>query len=388
MADRVVSLLLCVGVLGAVNPLRADVFDIYIAAGQSNMDGRGLKSDLVGPLAPYAAVQNNVLLHFTNPRDPVDDSASRPTFSSGGWVPLEPGYAAQPGISGAATFPSTNFGPEVSFGRTLADNTTGRKVAIIKVSRGGESLSSAWDPSDGFKGDKGYIYKAFETVVPQAIQALQAAGHSVEIRGMIWHHGSADVASSYESNLREFIQVVRDDLGYSNLPFIIGELAGDAGNRPALRAIQANVAATTGFSGFIPSEGLELKSDGIHFTTAGVIELGDRFAEKMLTSIFTIPGDFNRDGIVDMQDFAVWDTFKGTLDARADGDNDGDVDRDDYQIWLTAVPEPSTASLASAHFLAGTWWIRRTRSLHRRNTQWITLSSVQNWERRDEQPNK
>jgi iduronate 2-sulfatase len=350
MPFRFAILFCCFGVSARVS---ADVFDVYLAAGQSNMDGRGLKSDLVGPLAVYAAPQPNVLLHYTNPRDPVDDSASRPTYQSGGWVPLAPGYAVQPNFPSGGTIPATRFGPEVSFGRAMASGTSTRRVAIIKVSRGGESLSGAWDPSDGFNGDKGYLYKGLETAVAQAIQTLRDQGHLAEIRGVIWHHGSADSPSTYEGNLWEFIQVVRQAFG-DNLPFLIGELAGDTESRLALRAIQSNVAATTDFSGFIPSDGLGVQSDEIHFTASGNIDLGNRFATTMLSTISNLPGDFNRDGVVNNQDFDVWTELQGTnIDARADGNNDGVVDGLDLQIWQAAVPEPSSGTIAAVLLLSG-----------------------------------
>jgi len=68
--------------LGVSTTCIAALYDIYIAAGHSNMDGRGLKSQLTGFLAQYATVQSDVLLHFTNPRNPHGDLATRPTFSS------------------------------------------------------------------------------------------------------------------------------------------------------------------------------------------------------------------------------------------------------------------------------------------------------------------
>ena len=63
----------------------------------------------------------------------------------------------------------------------------------------------------------------------------------------------------------------------------------------------------------------------------------------MLSTISTAPGDYNRDGIVDLLDRDVWQRFNGsTFDARADGSNDGIVDQADLEIWQAAVPEPSS----------------------------------------------
>lgn len=74
-----------------------------------------------------------------------------------------------------------------------------------------------------------------------------------------------------------------------------------------------------------------------------------------------LPGDFNRDGLVDAGDFTVWrDTFGQTGNTAADANEDNVVDNDDYALWqanfgrieafgavgLTQVPEPTACVLA------------------------------------------
>jgi hypothetical protein len=173
----------------------------------------------------------------------------------------------------------------------LAQGASVRRTAIIKVSRGATNLATDWDPSDTVNGPKGFMYAGFESAVPQAIQALQALGHSVEVRGMIWHQvegdgsgTSAATQAAYEANLTEFIQVVRQDLGYPNLPFLVGELESVDGGREAVRAAQASVAAAMDFVDFVPSTGL-LVADGTHFTSASVVEFGQPIAVPCLGTI-------------------------------------------------------------------------------------------------------
>jgi hypothetical protein len=77
-----------------------------------------------------------------------------------------------------------------------------------------------------------------------------------------------------------------------------------------------------------------------------------------------LPGDFNRDGAVDMADYIVWRKLSGeTGDLAADANEDNIVDADDYALWranfgrsVTAagqvkggmVPEPFSLTLAIA----------------------------------------
>jgi hypothetical protein len=205
--------------------------------------------------------------------------------------------------------------------------------------------------------------------VPQAIAALQAQGHSVELRGMLWHQGEADSAATtdqYQANLTEFIQTVRGDLGYENLPFLIGELETFPGtrDRTAVRNAQIAVAGAMDYVEFVSAAGLAVQSDENHFTSAGVIELGKRFASTMQSTILDLHGDFNRDGVVDFGDYQVWSTYQGsTTDARADGNSDGVVDELDLRIWQTAVPEPSSVALGctAAVFVMGCAYFGRGR---------------------------
>src|SRR5690606_28394287 len=129
----------------------AGVIDVYIVAGQSKADGRGTTSELVGSLAKYQAAQSDVLMRYTNPGNSNGTNAYQSN-----WTPLAPGFAVPPGYQSA--LPSSRFGPEVSFGYDVAQFTTDRKVAIIKVTRGGTNLYSQWDPTDTPGDPKGHMY--------------------------------------------------------------------------------------------------------------------------------------------------------------------------------------------------------------------------------------
>ncbi len=53
-----------------------------------------------------------------------------------------------------------------------------------------------------------------------------------------------------------------------------------------------------------------------------------------VTSVGTLVGDYNRNGVVDAADYTVWhDTQGSTTDLRADGNGDGVVDEADHEAW-------------------------------------------------------
>ncbi|MGL4511506.1 MAG: hypothetical protein ACRCT8_00310 [Lacipirellulaceae bacterium] len=87
-----------------------------------------------------------------------------------------------------------------------------------------------------------------------------------------------------------------------------------------------------------------------------------------------VPGDYNRDGLVNAADYTVWrDNLGATNKPEVDGDADGVIDADDYTIWASnygaaggaasaggaAVPEPSSIAFVAA--AAGCVFCRRGR---------------------------
>jgi hypothetical protein len=63
-----------------------------------------------------------------------------------------------------------------------------------------------------------------------------------------------------------------------------------------------------------------------------------------------LPGDFNRDGMVDSADYVVWrDTFEQTGNLAADANEDNIVDADDYALWRTNFGRSSSASISARH---------------------------------------
>lgn len=249
-------------------PIVAAHYDVYFASGQSNMDGRGSTNDLIGPLASWNAPQADVRIYYANP---INLDWANPSYDTG-WRVFGPGFSVPPGFAGA--LPSTRFGPELAFGRSVADATVGRAVAIIKVSQGGTTLSSDWNPATG------YMYRTLTNTARLALQSLTNDGTAFTLRGMIWHQGESDGSSStatYQARLTEFIAAVRRDFGVGNLPFVVGELAT---NRSlTVRQAQFNVAQTVPYVGFASSSNLvTLAPDDPHFNSEGALLMGQRMA--------------------------------------------------------------------------------------------------------------
>lgn len=170
---------------------------------------------------------------------------------------------------------ANEFGPEVTFGRTIADASPTTQYALIKYAAGGTALYNNWAPGTGAQ------YTAFRNTVTAGLAALQAAGHTTEIIGMLWHQGESDAIenqqANYASNLTAFIVDIRSNYGAS-LPFLIGEIRRSNGSKFVTVAdAQIAVAAADTNAGFVPASDLTFR-DTYHFDAPSMITLGERFA--------------------------------------------------------------------------------------------------------------
>jgi iduronate 2-sulfatase len=270
------AVLCCLTLLGNAAAVRGDHYEVFLVAGQSNGDGRGRAADLTGPLAKWAKSQEDVLIAYSC------STLRGPALDSGGFRPLRPGWSVAPGKNRPTMLPSDTFGPEVSFGRGMADRLKGKRVALIKFAEGGTSLVRDWNP-----GAKDRLYPAFLRFTEKSLKELKDKGHTYTIRGMIWHQGESDIgltAGEYQELLAAFIARVRADLEAPDLPFGVGEVY-DNGKRGAVRAAQKATAGKAKRVFFVPADGLTTSDMGTHFDAASQIRLGERFAAGMARAI-------------------------------------------------------------------------------------------------------
>lgn len=246
----------------------ADKYDVYLLAGQSNMDGRGQSSDL-----------------SDEQQQPIDDAIifyrSVPN-SSNGWQKLAPGFSVPPKFKGE--LPSPTFGPELGFARSMLQDKPGRKLALIKGSKGGTSLRADWKPgNEGDADSQGPRYRDFIKAIELATSELRQRGDEFIIRGLLWHQGESDSkskTSTYQNRLKELIVRIREDVGIPELPVVVGEVF-DNGERDRVRAAIQAVAAGSPSVGLVSSEGTQTLDPGTHFDAASQLVLGQRYAAAM-----------------------------------------------------------------------------------------------------------
>ena len=241
----------CALALCLADALAAAPIKVFLMGGQSNMRGRasvdGLPQSLLDPQGDILICRGSQgtvgdRLEFLSPNSPhLDDTGS--------------------------------FGPDLTFGRTIADAFPGADFALLKYAVGGTSLGGGWNI------DSGSVYQDFRQTVANGLALLEADGYQPEIVGMLWHQGESNIGNTqeqYEAVLSEFIADIRARYG-ANLPFMIGEIGQIVDGSEIIVAAQQAVATVDPYAVFVPASDLSFQ-DQFHFSTAGMVTLGERFA--------------------------------------------------------------------------------------------------------------
>lgn len=239
----------------------ASPIDVYLLAGQSNMDGYGYQSGL--PPA-WRVAEPDVPLYWS------------------GWGEFR---ALAPASAGGSPY----VGPEVAMGHTLL--AEGRRVALVKHAVGGTDLAAYWNPGTG-DGDPtaGEGWTVFVQTIRGAEAALDAAGEPWRWAGLAWMQGESDAiyaatADAYAANLAQFVTRVREETGEPALPVAVGLISCDGlcvyGDtvRAAQQAVaDADAAIVTVETSDLPRN----VDDPWHTDGPSTRVLGQRFAQALL----------------------------------------------------------------------------------------------------------
>ena len=263
---------------------------VFLIAGQSNAAGLGGYDSPIPP--PYDVAQTDVRFWNYGPEsqpDPVH-GINIPGVGTG-WVNLETGYGHTP----------AEFGPEVSFGYALKNTFPDDDIYLVKYGLTSSSLAVHWNP-----WGTGSCYNQFAARVSNAMANLNGAGLAPTIAGMIWMQGESDAmvpayAAAYETNLRNFINKVRSDVGTA-MPFVVGRITdydgwGTPADNALVRSAQMTVPWQVGTAAWIDTDDLQWAYVG-HYGTQGQIDLGTRFA----TELVGIPDPISKPTTVLFQD--------------------------------------------------------------------------------------
>jgi len=266
-----------VSVLAVAPAAQAADFEVFLIGGQSNAAGRADTSLLTGTLA---AAQTDVYFYWHQGMM----SATNAALADDTLLALQPGSGH--GTSG--TVVPNEFGPELSFGRSMADAFPDHNIYIIKYAYGGSNLHSDWAAG-------GARYDEFLDTVSAGLAAITSGGHTYHMSGMLWQQGEADqgasAAAAYETNLTDLVARVRTDaFAGADAPFVLGMLSTNQTNYDqspgsgfqTVRAAQTAVAAADAYVTAVNTDAFSVRSDNVHFDASGQVDLGNALAAAMI----------------------------------------------------------------------------------------------------------
>lgn len=239
---------------------------VILMAGQSNMQGYATASNLPPTLL---SPQTDVLFY-----DGSGDSKIRNTL-----------MALQPNTTTSGAY----FGPEVTFGRAMADGDPDTTYALIKYGDSGKNLHTDFRAPHAGQPVGGSKYQAMMSTFSGGLLALAAAGYTPEISGMLWLQGESDAgtlvhASAYEANLTDFIANMRVNFG-ADLPFVIGGIGYTSSEfRDIVMDSQQNLAETLDNVAYFSNDDINSTPPNyhfLHFETGQMETIGQRYASAL-----------------------------------------------------------------------------------------------------------
>ena len=250
-------------------------FHIYLAFGQSNMEGQGD----IGQ--QDKSVDERFQLLWS-----ADAGSCNQNASKGKWIKAVPPLAHCQGAK---------LGPADYFGRTMVEKTDPQiKVGIISVAVAGCSIK-LFD-KDNYKSyvssqqGQSWMIQRINTYggnpYGRLIEMAKKAQEDGVIKGIIFHQGETDAGDgNWPPAVKKVYDNIIKDLGLdSDIPFLAGEVLRSGVSSGANNNIAKLPQQSKNFY-VVSSEGFnQALGDGqnVHFTSQEYRDFGKRYAEKMI----------------------------------------------------------------------------------------------------------
>jgi hypothetical protein len=290
---NLLSLLLAAGLLLLAAPVRAQApaaaapaapdknFHIYLAFGQSNMEGFPVRD-----AATWAELQKDV-----DPRFQVLAAVDFAANSRAGERKAGQWYVAVPPLCRA----DSGLAPPDFFGRTLVAHLPKEiRVGVVSVAVAGCKIETfdktgyqaeiaKWTPNDFKQG----IVKAYGGNPYQRLVDLGKEAQKVGvIKGILLHQGESNSGDKeWPNKVKAIYEDLLKDLGLkaADVPLLAGEVVArdQGGGTAGMNAIIDELPKTIPTAHVISAEGCTI-ANNLHFSPDGYRELGTRYGVAML----------------------------------------------------------------------------------------------------------
>jgi sialate O-acetylesterase len=268
-------------ILASVESANVLVGDLWILAGQSNMQGVG-NIDVTEMERSHPLVNMYQSCEVWSPaREPLHrlhespDAAHNQNHAT--WKREDYLKDRDAITTGKGTGLGLAYGVEMV-------NQTNVPVGLVPCAHGGTSMAQ-WDPA--------LKDKAGASLYGSMMRRFKAVGGKVA--GVLWYQGesdaNADASKVFAQKFEAFIAACRSDMGNPELPFYyvqIGRFVRDGGEADSWNRVQEDqrvLAAKIPHAAVVPAIDLEL-DDLIHVGTTGLRRLGRRLARIALYDQF------------------------------------------------------------------------------------------------------
>jgi len=256
----------------SVTTRRIWVGDVWLLAGQSNMQGCG---NLVTAPRPHPLVHAMYMDdRWDVAREPIHFLADSPDRVH--WSPYGPERLPQPRRDQLRRQSFKGVGPGIFFGAEMVQRSRGVPQGLLCTAHGGTSMEQ-WDPASAHLGG--------ESLYGSMLRTWRTTGQPVA--GVLWYQGESDcleaAAPLYKERMVRFVAAVRRDLRQPKLPFLlvqIGKVFGTGWTPKWWNMVQnAQVELKQHVKHYDVAATIDLPlDDAIHVGTEGYARLGMRLA--------------------------------------------------------------------------------------------------------------
>lgn len=233
-----------------INQYEVNIVDAFLMVGQSNMAGRGDFGEVPGIRNPLCHMLRN-----------------------GRWQPMSEPINPDRAVYGI------RFHSGISLAASFADEYAkcfNKPVGLIPCADGGTTIDE---------------WMEGELLFDHAVMQTKLAKRTSKLKGILWHQGESDCLTyesldAYGEKLVKVISALKKAIDGENLPVLIGEISNDISDswKMEKRNIEFNkrlpeIIKEIPNSAIVSADGLELKADGVHFTSKACREFGKRYFE-------------------------------------------------------------------------------------------------------------
>lgn len=233
----------------------------FVLAGQSNMSGRGVLSELPRFERAHRVHVFSNAWHWQNPaREPLDDAADQAGKANGG--------------AGGA-------GPSLAFADHLSKLLPQAEIGLVLCAKGGSSIFD-WTPA-----------VSRSSLFGSCVARASEAGKQGHLAGLIWYQGETDAmteedARTWSSRFRVLLAAFRSSLSAPQLPVVVTVLGPNPNQERfgwwdiVQQQQLAMGLSSDGSVAIVSANDLPVqKNSPVHLMTEGYVALGHRYGDAM-----------------------------------------------------------------------------------------------------------